>query len=330
MNEPVYKFPVAPVQTALFFLNQIDPDSRAYNIPVCVRLEGELDRRALQETLDLLVDRHEILRTVYDVDDEGPVQIVRPSATCLLTVEDLSVDAAPDDVAVLERWFESCLGRTFDLLEGPLLYADLARVSDFEHYLLILFHHITVDHMAIGLFVSELEHAYRRLSQRLEVDLPEQELQYADYVVWLKENTSPEDQSRKVEIWRRRLEGFSGLLDLPLDRPRPKVGSSRGAQYLFDLSEARSSAVRTFSSAHSVSVYLTFAERPQGVAPTGCADRTTSIVATPFANRGDQDELDAVMGCFINTLPLATDMGQVDDFVSLLTGVKAVDAGGLR
>lgn len=323
MSDDVYTFPIAPVQSALFFINQIHPESLAYNIPVCVRLEGELDREALQQALEYLVHRHEILRTTYNFDDDGPIQRVQPSGQCPLFIEKISADGSVVSESALNEWLLKRSRKNFDLISGPLMYVDLAELSEFDHCLLITFHHITVDHSAIGLYVRQLEHVYRRFSQKTEIDLPAQELQYADYVVWLKENTSEEDLASKIEIWKQRLKGFSGLINLPLDRPRPAFGTSTGAQYLFDLSEKQSTAVKKFSSEKSVSLYLSLLGAFKVLLHKKC-EQDDIIVATPFANRGDQEELDNVLGCFINTLPLATNFDQITDFNSLLAVIKEV------
>lgn len=318
--EPVYKFPIAPIQAAFFMLNQIHPESLAYNIPLCVRLEGELDREALQDALNFLVQRHEILRTTYDIDDEGIVQKVQPAGECVLSVE--HVDANNDSMS-LDDWILQNRQKHFDLMEGPLLYADLRVLSEYQHILLIVMHHITVDHTAVGVLIEELGSAYRTLSQKIAVDLPEQSLQYADYVVWRRENSNEELLATKLDYWKNRLAGFSGLINLPLDRPRPPTSTSQGAQYLFDLTAEQSELVRRFSSERAVSLYQTLLSVYKLMWRYLCK-QDDIIVGAAFANRGDQEELDRVLGCFLNTLPLATNFENILNFDSLLKSVKEV------
>ena len=315
--ETVYKFPIAPIQSAFFMLNQIHPESLAYNIPLCVRLEGELDRGALQDALNYLVQRHEILRTTYDIDDKRIVQLVQPSGECLLTV-DASNDASP-----LDDWLLKSKQKHFDLIDGPLLYADLKVLSEFEHVLLIVMHHITVDHTAVAVLIEDLETAYQTFSQKIEIDLPEQSLQYADYVVWKRENTDEEILAKKLDIWKQRLDGFSGLLNLPTDRPRPAFSTSEGAQCLFDLTVEQSDAIKKFSSERAVSLYQTFLSIYK-LLLRRVSKQDDIIVGAAFANRGDQEELDRVLGCFLNTLPLATNFKNITNFTSLLKSVKEV------
>ena len=315
--ETVYKFPIAPIQSAFFMLNQIHPESLAYNIPLCARLEGELDIEALQNALNYLVQRHEILRTTYDIDDEGIVQLVQPTGECMLTVD------AGNDTMPIDDWLLNSKQKHFDLIEGPLLYANLKVLSEHDHLLLIVMHHITVDHTAVAVLIEDLETAYRTFSQKMEVDLSDQSLQYADYVVWMRENTDEQLLAKKLDIWKRRLDGFSGLLKLPLDRPRPSLSTSEGAQYLFDLTAEQSDAIKQFSSERAVSLYQTFLSMYK-LLLRRVSKQDDIIVGAAFANRGDQEELDRVIGCFLNTLPLATNFENITNFSSLLKSVKEV------
>lgn len=321
MSDTVYTFPIAPVQSALFFLNQIHPESLAYNIPVCVRLEGELDRSALQQSLNYLVERHEILRTLYGFDDAGLIQLVQPHGECPLTFEVIGNDSSVDDGKALGSWLTQKVQKHFDLMNGPTMYAELGQLSEFDHCLLIMFHHIAVDHSAVGLYISQLEQVYRRFSQNMDLDLQPQELQYADYVVWLKENSAEEELAERIGVWKQRLTGFSGLLNLPLDRSRPSMSTSSGAQYLFEWSAEKSDTAKKLSSKNSVSLYICLLSVLKILLRQKC-NQDDIIVGTPFANRGDQEELEQVMGCFINTLPLAVNFKDIANFDELLATVK--------
>ncbi len=320
-DEELYQFPLSPAQAALWFINQFNPETPAYNIPVCVRMVGELDRNALQKALNYLVQRHEIFRTLYGHNDHEAIQFARRDGECPLVLEDISELDDEEREKVLDERLRAEASRPFDLQTGLVLRANLLILSEREHCLLINVHHITVDHSAIGLCTRQLELAYQSFLEDKEPDLPEQELQYADYVIWLKENAAQEEMDKKLHVWKQRLQGFSGVLNLPLDKPRPAVASMRGAQYLFDASSEISSAVKSFSKSQSVSLYLCLLSAFKVLLHRYCQQNDV-IVATPFANRGDQEELENVVGCFINTLPMATDFSQVTDFVSLLAKVK--------
>ena len=322
-DEELYEFPLSPTQAALWFINQFNPQAPAYNIPVCVRMLGELDREALQQALNYLVERHEILRTFYHNNGEEAVQFVRPEGQCPLIIEDISKLNDKEKESALDEKLRLEASKAFDLKTGPVLRARLLVLSEREYCLLLVVHHITVDHSAIGLLVQQLETAYQSFINQQEPDLAEQELQYADYVVWLKENVSQEELDKKLQVWKDRLQGFSGVLNLPLDKPRPAVTSMRGAQYLFEASPEISSTVKKFSRRQSMSLYLCLLSAFK-VLLQRYSQQDDVIVATPFANRGDQEELESVVGCFINTLPLATDFSNISDFISLLAKVKEV------
>lgn len=322
-DEELYEFPLSPAQGALWFINRFDPESPAYNIPICVRMRGQLDIEALQKALDYLVERHEIFRTFYGNNDVEGIQYVRNSGECPLQLDDISGLEADEREKVLDTKIRVEASKAFDLQTGPVLRAKLLVLSDREFCLLIMTHHITVDHSAVGLYVRQLERAYECFLNGKEPDLPEQELQYADYVIWLKENLHQEEVDKKLQVWMDRLKGFSGILNLPVDKPRPAVTSMRGEQYNFEFGLQVSSQIKNFSRGQSVSLYLCLLSAFKVLLHRYC-QQDDVIVATPFANRGDQEELENVVGCFINTLPLATDFSQISDFSSLIAKVKEV------
>ncbi len=322
-DNELYEFPLSPAQAALWFINQFNPGSSAYNIPICVRMVGAVNIDALQQSLDYLVQRHEVFRTFYGNNGSEAVQFVRPEGGCQLSVETIPGGTSDEREQALNNRLSALVASPFDLQTEAVLRANLFTLSDNEFCLLIAMHHIAVDHSAVEHFIRELRSAYSCYLKGEEPDFPEQELQYADYVIWLKENTAAEDIESKLDIWRDRLKNFSGVLNLPLEAPRPPVATMKGAQYLFDLDAGVSGAVKDFSKGQSVSLYLSLLSAFKVLLHRYCS-QDDIIVGTPFANRGDQEELESVIGCFINTLPLATDFSTVTGFSSVIDRVKAV------
>jgi amino acid adenylation domain-containing protein len=314
VSSDIYEFPTTPTQQAMWFIHRMEPNGSAYNIPLAFRLRGALDESALRAAFEALIARHEILRTLF-VEREGlPMQRVLPSAALAWRVERLP---AADIEAVGRERAARFVAEPFDLERGPLLRVQLDRYGDADAVLSIALHHIIIDHLSLGQLMRELELLYRDGPGAL----PEQVLQFADYTVWLKEHMAQPEMAQKLELWKQRLRGFSGVLDLPTDLPRPAVQSGNGAELRFELPIALAEQVRQYARDAGVSLFIVMLSALK-VLLQRYSGQNDIIVGTPFANRGDQEELEQVVGCFINTLPIATKFDGVGDFRQLLDAVK--------
>jgi amino acid adenylation domain-containing protein len=294
-----YEFPTTPTQASLWFINQMDPARTAYNIPASFELRGRLDAGALRASLEELVQRHEILRTVF-VSRGGEVfQRVLPRLDLDWAQEERPESAERAELIGLA---ELEVRRTFDLASGPLLRVRLWSFGVEHHLLTFVFHHIVIDHVSLGQFSSELTQLYEARSTGAEAPLPELELQFADYAIWFLEQAVPAAKAVGLPYWTDALNGFSGTLDLPIDNPRTAAGAC-GAEMRFRLPADLSSRVREFARGEGLSVFNVTLGALQILLHhyTGQDD---IIVGTPFANRGGDERLDAVMGCFLNTLPI--------------------------
>jgi amino acid adenylation domain-containing protein len=314
-SNEVYEFSATPTQQSLWFIHSMDPASTAYHIPLAFRVRGALDAAALERAFAALVARHEILRTVFADRAGVPVQRVHAEGRLDWRSEALAQALSEDE---LRARAEDHVRTPFNLTEGPLMRVRLDRMGPESALLVLVFHHIVIDHLSLAQLADELEQLYRE-----GVDsLPEQELQFADYTVWLEETLALPGQQQKVAAWQRRLSGFSGVLDLPTDYPRPASQTANGAEFRFALSADESGAVREFARTAGASLYVVMLSAFK-LLLARYSGQSEVIVGTPFANRGDQAELERVVGCFINTLPLATALDGLDDFPALLARVKA-------
>lgn len=320
-----FVFPVSPTQAALWFVYQMDQESSAYNIPLGYRLRGKLDADALRVSCEQLMARHEVLRTVFS-DDSGELkQHVQEQAILpwhFESVESLSGDARETQINALIK--KQCQ-TPFDLKDGPVWRICLLALAADEYILLITFHHIAVDHIALGVLMDELTAIYAELSQNREALLPDPDLQYADYVVWFEENiesTSSDDlDTKQLDYWVKHLSGYSGYLNLPTDNSRSPVQTSSGAEYRFEVPGELAANLRQFSRQSGVSLFNSTLATLQLLLQRYCG-QDDIIVGTPFANRGQQEELENVVGCFINTLPIAVNLSGTPTFRELLQTVK--------
>ncbi|HEU0078288.1 MAG TPA: amino acid adenylation domain-containing protein, partial [Longimicrobiaceae bacterium] len=239
--------PLSFAQQRLWFLDQLQPGSAAYNVPVPLRLRGALDARALAGALSEVVRRHESLRTVFRAAGGEPVQVVLPAAPFLLPVVELGglPDAARE--AEARRLAAEDAARPFDLARGPLLRATLVHAGEREHVLLVNLHHIVTDGWSMAVFFGELSALYPAQAAGEPSPLAELPVQYADSAVWQRAQLSEEALEGQLGFWRERLRGAPPLLELPTDRPRPQVQGSEGASHGFALSPATSRGLRALA-----------------------------------------------------------------------------------
>ena len=211
--------PLSYAQQRLWFLDQLEPDSAAYNLHWAAWLEGPVESGLLQRAVDDLVARHEPLRTTFAARGGEPVQVIAPEWTVPVELE---VMASASDERVRARLIE-LTRQPFDLHQGPLLRVVLLRIGANRHVLLLLMHHIVSDGWSMGVLFRELTGLYDAYINNVSAALPELPVQYADYAVWQREWLSVEELKRQVCYWKSCLAGVPPLLELPLDRTRPVV-----------------------------------------------------------------------------------------------------------
>ncbi|MDT0429199.1 non-ribosomal peptide synthetase [Streptomyces salyersiae] len=315
--------PLSPAQRRLWFLHELDPGTAAYHISFAVRLRGALDHRALRLALGDVLARHESLRTLIKESDGEPYQAVPASGDARVTlplapVDDASLDAALRDSAALP----------FDLARDVPLRAALFRTADDRHTLLVTVHHIAADGWSMGPLAQDLAGAYAARTAGRTPSWTPLPVQYADYTLWQKDLLgSTEDPASlatgQLAYWQAALAGAPEETPLPWDRPRPTASSGRGGTVALPLTEettadlarlARSSATSTFMVLHSALAALL--HRIGGGADV--------VVGTPVAGRTDE-ALDPLVGFFVNTLALRTEVRAEEPFDGLLARVRETD-----
>ncbi|MGW4401272.1 non-ribosomal peptide synthase/polyketide synthase [Amycolatopsis nivea] len=298
--------PLSSAQRRLWFLSRLRPDDPEYNSAFALRLTGELDVEALATALRLLVARHEPLRTTFEEVDGEPRQLVQPPYEVALPV----VDAAPEDLdAVLKAEYS----RPFDLSHGPLLRAVLVRLGLAEHVLLVCVHHIATDGASMGVLTEELGLLYRDGER---ADLPAQPLQYADFAVWQHNRPT---RAAGLEHWTRQLTGVTPL-DLPTDRPRPAARSTAGAvrEFAVPSDVARGLAELARSSETTLFTVLVAACQALFARYTGQED----IALGTVVSGRDRPELERVVGFFVNTVVLRSEVDRSASFADHLTAAR--------
>ncbi|HEV2704891.1 MAG TPA: amino acid adenylation domain-containing protein, partial [Pyrinomonadaceae bacterium] len=312
--------PLSFAQQRLWFLDQLEPESAAYNMPVALYLRGRLDVSLLEQSVRHIVNRHEALRTVFPSVKGRPVQVVEPPLLWQLTLVELSDIAETEREAEALRLAVEEAHRPFDLARGPLVRARLWRIHTELHLLLLTIHHIVSDGWSMGIFVEELSAIYSASFEGRPSPLAELPIQYADYSVWQREHLAGEALAAQLAYWKRQLGGRLPVIELPNDRPHLPATTFRVATESWPLDASLSEKVRRFSRERGVTFFMTLLAAFQTLLHryTGLED---ILVGTPIAGR-TRLETEKLIGLFANTLVLRTDLSGAPTFDELLARVR--------
>lgn len=306
---PTGPLPLSFGQQRLWFLHQLQPDSPAYNIPLAVKLRGELNVDALAESLRRLIRRHEILRTTVALVNGQPAQIIAPAETAA----DYQLVAVNCAATEIEDRLAQTSWQPFDLAAGPLFRVTLYRLSAVEHVLLSVFHHFIFDGGSLEPFYREWAALYEAACGHYPANLPPA-IQYADFAGWERANFQAEGRPA-LDYWRRQLSGDLPRLRLPTDFPRPLVQRGRGATQFFTLPPAITRQLRQLSRRHETTLFTTLlAAFTALLARYG--NQTDVTVGFPVANR--QPQFEALLGFLVNTLVFRADLSGNPSFETLL------------
>lgn len=318
------RFPVSFAQQRLWFLNQLSPGSPFYNVEAPVPVSGAINADALHRAINEIVRRHEALRTIFEVVDGQPTQVVLPSVTIELPVEDLRGLAATEREQEALRLRTEESQRPFDLATGPLVRTRLVRLGDQEYLFLLAMHHIVSDGWSMGIFGRELETLYIAFATGQEPKLPKLPIQYGDFAVWQRKWLSGDNLEQQLGYWRKQLDGLS-TLELPTDRPRPPVQTYRGGFHNFAIGKALTEGLRELSRREGTTLFMTLLTAFK-VLLHRYSDQVDIVVGTYIANR-NRVEIEGLIGFFLNTLVLRTDVSGDPSFRELLARVKDVSVG---
>src|SRR6185503_4349952 len=314
--------PLSFAQQRIWFLDQLEPESPLYNIHMGVELSGPLNVSVLQRSIAEILRRHEALRTTFAVIDDRPVQVINKSAVFKLPVHDLQeLDESQRQLRV-SAWAEKSARQRFDLTTGPLLRADLLRLGEIEHVLLLTIHHIISDGWSVGVFVRELAALYEAYAAGRPSPLQELSIQYADFAGWQRSWLQGERLEEQLSYWRAQLADVPPLLELPTDRPRPPVQSYRGAHETLLLSESLSRSLKELSRREGATLFMTLLAAFATLLYRYSGQRDI-LVGTPIANR-NRAETDGLIGFFVNTLIFRTRLSEQVTFRELLGQVREV------
>ena len=318
------EIPLSFAQQRLWFLNELRPDSAAYNVPTAVRVRGHLDLDALEQSLTEVVKRHSSLRTRFEFANGRPVQIIEPAEKFTLPLVDLQHLPINEREAEARRLATAEASRPFNLARAELLRGSLLRINDQEHVLLLTMHHIASDGWSSVILLRELSVLYDALAHGRPSPLPDSPIQYADYAVWQRDWLQGEVLEKQISYWREQLRG-APVLSLPTDKPRPEIMSSQGGHESLAMSRELAAALRLVGRREGATMFMVLLAAFQVVLSylTGQED---VVVGTDVANR-TRAETEGLIGFFVNQLVLRTDLSGNPTFRELLVRVREMALG---
>ncbi|MDX6500090.1 MAG: hypothetical protein QOG23_3350 [Blastocatellia bacterium] len=320
--------PLSYNQQGLWVLNQLMPGTSLYHTPVAVRLTGALDVDALRNALNSIVARHDALRTSFTTLDGTPSQAVAPVVTLDLPLSDLSSEPDTEREAAAQRLLQHEARRPFDLSQGPLIRSILVRLSEQEHILLVTMHHIVTDGWSVGIFQRELSALYLAEQNGQPATLPELPIQYPDYSSWQRRWFAGELYQSQLSYWKKQFEPLPPALELPTDHPRPSAHAHRafrGAHHTICLPKQLTTDLKTLSQKQGATLFMTLLAAYE-ILLHRYSGEDDIVVGTPMAGR-QMPETENLIGLFINTLPLRTNLGGDPSFREVLGRVKEAALG---
>ncbi|HEY6350085.1 MAG TPA: amino acid adenylation domain-containing protein [Candidatus Angelobacter sp.] len=316
------ELPLSYAQERLWFLDQLQPGNVAYNVPFGLKLHGELNRNALRQSLAEMVRRHEVLRSSFPTRDGVPVQRIVAELNFQVEEADLRHLTQEQRRPEVYRLITETVEQPFDLSTGPLLRARILQTGDQDHLVLVTVHHIVSDGWSVGIMTRELGALYGGYSAGKNPQLPELPIQYADYAFWQREWLRGEVLEEQIGYWKKQLACLQ-VLELPPDRHVPTgVATRSGGFTLFELDPELTEKVKEAARREGVTLFMLLLAAFKVVLSV-YAERDDIAIGTDIANR-NREEIEGLIGFFVNQLVLRTDLSGPITFAELLKRVRQV------
>ena len=314
--------PLSFSQQRIWLFDQLEPQNPAYNIPASVRLTGPLNVIALQASINEIVRRHEVLRTTFNTVNGVPSQIIAAELTLFIPQTDLRDLPFPEREAAARQAVNEEAKRPFDLVRDPLVRAALLRLADEEYVLLFTIHHAVSDDWSMGVFVRELVICYQAFITRQPVPLPDLPIQYADYAVWQRSDAQRDVLQSQLAFWKQRLSVLNEQPVIPTDRPRLATQTYHGARRFRMFPEALVEQLKILSQKEESTLFMLILAGIN-ILLHQYMGGSRVVVGSPVAGRSKR-EIEELIGFFVNTVVLTTDMTGDLSFSTLLARVREV------
>ncbi len=325
-NNDVFTFPMSYAQQRLWILDQYQQAQATYNICAALRFNGTLDTEALQQSISYITERHEILRTVFALENGTAVQMIHSSMPVDFAVTDRMPELSVEEQT--SRFISTVSAAPFNLEQGPLLRFRLLRLQEDVCVLVIVMHHIISDGWSLGVLVREMTTVYTALKHGEPVCLPELPIQYADYSEWQRTHLAEGRMAQLMTYWKRQLDDIPALVTIAGNRERPLTASTAGAVHQFALDLETAEDLRILSRRSGSSFYMIFLAAYALLAASYTGEEDV-LIGSPTANRGMED-IEGLIGFFVNTLVLRVSVRAGMPFRELLQQVQEVVLAALE
>lgn len=308
-------------QQRLWFLDQLEGANATYNMPIAIRLHGQLDYQALHRVFDEIIQRHESLRTNFQSERGQPAQVIAERATLHIPLVDLSFLDHIERERQLETLLRLEAQKPFNLTRDLLLRVSILRLSALDNVVSVTIHHIISDGWSVGnVLLHEFKTLYEAFVKGQPSPLPALKIQYADFASWQRNWLSGSHLDNQLNYWKNKLAGVPALIDLPTDRPRPPVQTFSGAVHNFALPAELLTEVKALSQAAGCTLFMTLLAGFSALL-SRYSRQEDVVVGSPIANRTHPD-LEPLIGFFVNTLVMRTSLGPETTGHELLAQVR--------
>ena len=314
--------PLSFAQQRLWFIDQLEGENGVYNVPFFWQISGILNINALEKAILEIVQRHEILRTSFSVVNESPIQVIHSQPTLKIEVLDWGQVPEKDQFSKAQHLATAELQQPFDLSKAPLLRVKLLQLADQSHLLLLVIHHIVCDGWSMDIFRKELFSLYTAFCNGESSSLPALSLQYADFAHWQRSYLQGETLNKQLNYWQQQLAEVPPLLELPTDYPRPSVQSFRGRSEFIQINLDLTQKLKRLSQESGTTLFMTLLA-VFALLLSRYSNQNDIVVGSAIANR-NRREIEPLIGFFVNTLALRTNLQGNPSFIELLQRVKQV------
>ena len=319
------ELPLSFAQQRLWFLDQLQPGSAFYNIPMALRIKGNLQYDAMNQTIAEIIQRHEVLRTTFENVEGKPRVVIHPPEPVTVPITDLQDLPEAERETRARELAKAEAQAPFDLAKGPLFRVQLLKLAEDDHIALVTMHHIISDGWSMAIFVREVGLLYPKYIKGNGQVLPELKIQYVDYAAWQRKWLQGEVLQRQLDFWKRHLEGAPPVLELPTDKPRPAIQTFNGTVARMAIPSEVLQHVRALSKKENATVFMTVLAAFY-VLLHRYSGQDDIVVGTPIAGRS-RSELENLIGFFVNTLALRARFTPNITFKELLRQVRETTLG---
>ncbi|MDW9382508.1 MupA/Atu3671 family FMN-dependent luciferase-like monooxygenase [Chryseobacterium sp. JV558] len=317
-----YVFPMSSGQERMWMLNQMNDNITIYNLPVVIDIKGPIDFPLLEKSVILLVQRHEILRTSFNLIDNNPSQVVYDEGLIALTYTDLTGSTSQVRENQSREAVHKLVNAAFDIKEGPLLRLNLIKKKENHNTLVIVMHHIISDSLSLRLLVEELMFNYEQLLKDSEYQSEELPIQYADYTIWQNKWLQSDQYTKELNYWKNNLESPIEYTNLPIDKPRPAIQSYNGAVIKFEIPQNLYNLLEVVSKENNATIFMTLFSG-FSMLITQLSRQNEIAIGTPIMSR-PRKELEGLIGFFVNTLVIRSEIVKGQTYAEFLKETRDV------